>query len=170
MAATNMQIFSTGRARIGDVGGLLTDDANGVGFIQDFSVNPSHEEKAAYEAAWINQFRSVVAFHNGDLKVKLTVLDIERNLFVRIAGGALVTADDVDTITISKTSKPTFFRLEVDLEDTNGNAIMVVVPNAYAKDINLSTKIDDFGNLPLEISGLPDADGNVCIITAVTGG
>lgn len=170
MAANSEIIFGAAKIRIGDVGATLTDTANGIFDVQDFSIESSSEEKALYTSAWINAFKETVAFYSSDLKIKFSTKDIERDLLRRIMGASLTagSSSTPDVLTIGKTSKPSFFRLEADLQsnDSTPRAINIVVFKAYAKGLPLAFKIDDFADITLEISVLPDpATGNVATIS-----
>jgi hypothetical protein len=150
-------LFSTGRIRVGDVGASLTDEANGVGTIQDISLEVTSQEKALYEAAWLSTWPKVISFYNSGAGLKFTTNDIERDLIRRIAGGTV--ADNV--LSITKTSKPSFMKIELDVQDVDGNDLTIIVYKAYALSVPLSFKIDDHASMQLDFKCIPDSSGNV---------
>jgi hypothetical protein len=167
MAANEQHLFGTGYLRIGSVGGTLTNVANGIGVIQSAELDVSYQEKKLMDTPQKSMFAVDVAFYGGICKFKFETNGFERDLLVRILGGALTSNAGVDTITIGKTSKPAFVRLEFDGLDNAGKSVNIVLPRAYSLSLPVSLKLDDFGSMSVEFEGLPDTTtGTVATIAA----
>ncbi len=153
---SELHIFGSGKVRIGDVGGALTDSANGIGSIQSITSNVKYDKKELYNTPVVSIFPVDVGFGKGEASVKLEFNDINRDVLGRVTGAAKTTASNVDTYTIGKASAPTKFRLEADMIDTSGKNVKVVVFNCYAVEAPIAAKLDDFASMTLEVFALPD--------------
>lgn len=161
---TELHVFGSGKVRIGAVGGSLTDNANGVGSIQDITSNVKYEKKELYNTPVLSVFPVDVGFAKGEASVKLTFNDINRDVLARVTGASKATVSTTDTYTIGKTAQPTKFRLEADMIDTAGKNVKIVLFNCYAVEVPISAKIDDFATMTLEVFCLPDS-GTGAIMT-----
>ncbi|BDI27987.1 hypothetical protein CCAX7_000380 [Capsulimonas corticalis] len=153
---TELHVFGSGKCRIGNVGATLTDSANGVGSVQDSSMNTKYDKKELYNTPIVSMFPVDVGFSKGECSVKINFKDINRDVIARITGATKTTVSTTDTYTIGKTAQPTKFRLELDQIDTNGKNVKIVLFNCYAVDLPLTFKLDDFADMQIEVFCLGD--------------
>lgn len=168
--ATELHVFSTGFCRIGGVGVTnLTNTANGLGSVQDASLETSYQKKELMNSPQQSIFPVDVGFYGGQATAKITVNDINRTLLGYITGATKTTSGTTDTYTLGKTAQPNFFRLELDTITTtfvSGAAknCKLVLLNCYSVSLPLAFKLDDFGSIQFDVFCLPDGSGNVWTI------
>ncbi len=137
-----IRLFSTGTLKVGDIGALPAAMIV-VADLQDISVDVTYQEKEMRDAAQNNMFAETRAFYGGKVEIKATVGDFSKELIKRNLG-AVVSADNL-TYSITKKSKPTFYKVSIDtLDPDTAQAVTIIVYRFSSPGLTNAFKLDDF--------------------------
>lgn len=139
---TAIRLFSTGDLYIGDIGAARANMTK-IADLQDIELAVTYQEKEMRDAAQNNMFAETRAFYGGKAEIKATVGDFNKALLLRTIG-AIASQDNL-TFSITKHSRPTFFKVEIDtLDPDTGLAVVIVAYRFSAPNLTTAFKLDDY--------------------------
>ena len=141
MTTTATRIFSTGTLKIGALGAASAALVV-IADLQDIEVAVTYQEKEMRDAPQNNMFAESRAFYGGKAEIKATVGDFNKQLLVLAIGA--ITTDNL-TYSITKASKPAFYKVELDtLCPDTGVAVTIVAYRFSSPNLTSAFKLDDY--------------------------
>lgn len=162
--SAEQHVFSTGKVRIGPVGGTLTDVDHGIGCNQGAQFDVAYQKKDLYCAAINSMFPVDTAHYQGKATLQVNTADWNRDLWARLFGLTAVTSGGIDTYTITKLTKPQALRVEFEGQDTNGKSIKITLFKAVSDGLQAGFSLEDFSIPQLTFEARPDSNGDVCAV------
>ena len=135
------RLFSTGTLKVGPIG-TASAAMTVVADLQDIEVSTTFQEKEMRDAAQNNSFAETRAFYGGKAEIKATVGDFNKQLLLLTIGA--VSTDNL-TFSITKNSRPQFFKVEIDtLDPDTGVGVTIVAYRFSAPNLTTGFKLDDY--------------------------
>jgi len=153
-------VYGSGKARLGPVGGVLTDAANGIGLIEDIEISIEFDEEKLYQTSWLGAWPLDAVLSDGKGSIKFTSKEDNRNAVQLLTGGTITG----DVLIITGTSVPDKMRLELDFKDSGGTVRTATGYSMYNTKYSNSLKRKGFAETPIELFFTQDSDSKVLAI------
>lgn len=157
MAAQTQYIFSTGKVRIGPVGATLSDADHLIGAIQGANLDITFQKAEVMETPQQSMFPVAVGFHSGNCRLRLEVESVDRRIWTSVMNAVASNQGTANLYTIGKTTKPIFFKVELDGLDADGKQIKATLFKACTTGIPLNFRLTNFATMSLDCEGYPSS-------------
>lgn len=159
----NRYVFSTGSLFVGAVGATLTDDDR-IAAVQDVNFELGFQKSEVFEVPRESLFPVATGFHSGQGRLRCTVESVDPDSYGVLLDATVSTAGTASTVTIAKTTKPTFCKVQLIGEDSEGNNITITMEKAICMGIPLNFALTRHATSALDFEAYPDDDDNVITI------